>query len=204
MLSVTNIERGDHLNNPYPTGFGPVNVLEGQSREWVVRRFTVDQTSAAMFNLRLIRDGQSHRIVPPGEYTRLCHRQTVVMSDTPAEAHEHTRLYHKAKGRVLFNGLGLGFCLAAILRKPEVEHVTVIEQSSDVIKLVAPSIIDTRVEIIHADALEWRPAKGQRFDCVWHDIWPDICDDNKVQMTKLRRAYARRTDWQDCWSSEYL
>mgnify|MGYP001566944409 CR=1 FL=1 len=127
------------------------------------------------------------------------------MSDTPAEAHEHHRFYHMARGRVLINGLGLGFALAAILRKPEVEHVTVVERSPDVISLVAPTYAtDPRVTITRADAMTWRPPSGTRYGAVWHDIWTTICDDNKPEMTRLRRAYGRRTAWQGCWSEEYM
>lgn len=32
----------------------------------------------------------------------------------------------------------------------------------------------------------------------------DIPEDNKVEMEKLKRSYARRTKWQSCWSAEYL
>ena len=204
-LARINVESGDHLRNPYPLGFEPVTIPESTSNAWSVQRFTVTQKDVALHNLRLIRDGQMRCIVPPGTYTRLVHvGEGVVMSDTPAEAHEHRRLYNIAEGRVLLNGLGLGFALSALLRKPEVEQITIIERSTDVIKLVAPSFTGQRVTIIEADALEWRPKKGVGFNVVWHDIWTDISDDNKVEMTRLRRAYARRCGWQACWSSEYL
>lgn len=204
-LDQIDLKRGDHFRNPYPPGFGPVAVPEGKSGDWKIERYSVTKRDVGLYNLRLIRDGQMRRIVPPGTYTRLIHKgEGVVMSDTPAEAHEHRRLLSMAEGKVLLNGLGLGFAMSAILRKPEVEHVTVIEKASDVIKLVGPTFTSECVEIINADALEWRPKKGQDFNVVWHDIWTDICVDNKPQMTKLRRAYARRCGWQACWSAEYL
>jgi hypothetical protein len=196
----------DLTHNPYPTGFGPVSIPEGESGDWKVVRYTVTETDAMMFNLRLARDGQRRRIVPPGTYTKLIHKgEGVVMSDTPAEGWEHQDLYRQARGKVLLNGLGLGFALSAILAKPQVESVTVIEKAPDVIKLVGPAFAgNPRVKIIEADALTWRPPKGERFDVVWHDIWTTIGHDNKPQMTQLRRAYARKTGWQGCWSAEYL
>lgn len=204
-LDQISVKRSDeYMSNPYPKGFQQVDVPEGTSGEWKVVKYTVTDSDLGIYNLRLIRDGQYQRILPPGSYTRLTQGRETVMSDTPAEAHEHFRLYHAAKGRVLLNGLGLGFGLAAILRKPEVTSVTVIEKSEDVIKLVAPSIKDPRVDIIHADALEWTPPKGVRYDVVWHDIWTNIMNsDDKPTATKLRRKYARKTDWQSCWSEEY-
>jgi len=68
-----------------------------------------------------------------------------------------------------------------------------------VIKLVVPFYKDKRLTIINADALEWKPPKGQRYDFVWHDIWDDICDDNLKEMEKLHRKYSKKTDWQDSW-----
>lgn len=206
-LHEINLDRGDHYRNPYPPGFEPIALPEGESGDWKVVCFTLKEDDVGMFNLRLIRDGMWRRIVPPGIYTKLVHKgEGVVMSDTPAEAHEHRSLYVNAKGSVLVNGLGLGFGISAILRKPEVEHVTVIEKSLDVICLVAPTLEENHhnITIINSNAMSWRPEKGERFDVVWHDIWTTICDDNKEQMTKLRRAYGHRCGWQGCWSQEYV
>lgn len=203
-LHRINLDNGDHYKNDYPKGFVKVDIPEGKSGDWQVQRFTLTKDDVGLQNLRLIRDGMWRRIVPPGTYTRLVCGRDTVMSDTPAEAIEHQHLYARATGSVLLNGLGLGFALKALLTKPDVLHVTVIENSPDVIKLVKPSITDKRVTIIEADALEWRPARGVKFNVVWHDIWNDICEDNKAEMEKLKRSYARRTKWQACWSAEYL
>jgi hypothetical protein len=81
----------------------------------------------------------------------------------------------------------------------QVTHVTVIEKSPDVIKLVGPSFADPRVTIIEADAYTYQPPKGIRYNAVWHDIWDNICGDNTEGMGKLHRKYGRRTDWQDSW-----
>jgi hypothetical protein len=195
---------GSYLRNPYPKGFEKSTIPAGEAGEWRVSKFTVKANDVGLYNLRLIRDGQSRRVVPPGDYTRLTRKGTVVMSDTPAEAHEHSVLYGRAAGSVLLNGLGLGFGLSAILRKPEVTAVTVVEKSADVIKLVAPHIADERLVIINADALEWRPAKGIRYNVVWHDIWDEVLNsDHKPEVSKLRRAYGRLADFQWCWSQEY-
>lgn len=203
-LDQIDLKSDDHLRNPYSVGFEPMAIPEGKSGKWSVERYTVNSREVGLYNLRLIRDGQYRRILPPGIYTRLQHGADTVMSDTPAESHEHARLLRAARGNILLNGLGLGFCLAAILRKPGVDAVTVIEKSADVLTLVQPHITDKRVSIIHADALKWRPAKGIRFDVVWHDIWTNIMNaDDKPTATKLRRLYGPRCDWQSCWSEEY-
>lgn len=30
-------------------------------------------------------------------------------------------------------------------------------------------------------------------------IWDSLCADNLEEMTKLKRRFGRRTDWQGCW-----
>lgn len=204
-LDQIDLKSNQHMVNPYPEGFAPLDTPEGVSGNWKVQRYTVTDKDLGIYNLRLIRDGQYRRILPPGTYTRLLCGSATVMSDTPAEAHEHLRLYRAAKGKILLNGLGLGFCLSAILRKEGVESVTVIEKAPEVIALcAAPYLSDKRVNIIQADALEWRPSTGVKYNVVWHDIWTNVMNsDDKPTATKLRRAYARRTDWQSCWSEEY-
>jgi hypothetical protein len=204
LLSRVDIKNKQHMRNPYPRGFSKVRLPEGTSGDWSIVRYEATEDELSLFNLRLIRDGMYQRIVPPGEYTKLCNGSAVVMSDTPAEAHEHSRLWSHAQGSVLLNGLGLGFALSALLKHKEVSEITVIEKSSDVIALVEPHIRNSRVTVINADAMEWRPKRGSWFDTVWHDIWTNICQDNKQQMTALRRAYARRCGWQSCWSEEYM
>lgn len=54
-----------------------------------------------------------------------------------------------------------------------VEHVTVLENSPDVMKLVAPHMPKDRVTIIEAEAVEWTAKHGHEFDCAWHDVWTD-------------------------------
>jgi spermidine synthase len=127
------------------------------------------------------------------------------MSDTPAELEDMYYFVYHAKGKVLINGLGLGAAVQAVLSKPEVEHVTVIEISEDVIKLVADHYLKRygdRLTIIHADALTWQPPKGQKFDTVWHDIWDSICTDNLEEMGRLHRRYGKRAAWQASWCRE--
>jgi hypothetical protein len=140
------------------------------------------------------------RSVPVGEeFTRLMRGGTLVMSDTPAEMRDHYSAVRFAKGSCLINGLGIGMVLKAILKKPEVTDVTVVEVAQEVIDMVAPHYADPRVTFVCADALTYQPPKGKRFAMVWHDIWDYICGDNLEQMHALHRKYGRRTDWQGSW-----
>ena len=176
-------------------------IPEGQSGNWKVERFSVSKQESQLDAMR----GAFHggRYVPAGTYTALKRGNEVIMSDTPDELRDLWELKRQAKsGHVLIMGLGLGCAVQFVLEHPEVSLVTVIEQSPDVINLVEPTLkafYKDRLEVIQGDALEWKPPKGVRYTAVWHDIWDAICGDNLEQMTKLKRRYGRRTDWQGCW-----
>jgi hypothetical protein len=176
----------------------PVQISEGTLGKWSVMRFSVSEDQAKFTALRAAMKGRVY--VPPGTYTRLeCKGRGTVMSDTPDEMRDHGYAVHAAHGHVLLNGLGIGMVLTNILKKKYVTAVTVVEIDADVIALVGPNYTDPRVTIIHESAFEYAPPKGTRYGAVWHDIWDTICGDNIPQMTKLKRKYGRRADWQGCW-----
>lgn len=177
---------------------GVCEVPDGTKGPWAIETFEVSEQDAMFFNLR----ARGHGHISPGSYKRLKRGRTVVMSNTPMEIRTNREAARAATGRVLINGLGLGVLLRAILKKPDVTYVRVIEVSQDVIDLVAPHFNDPRLEIVCADAMEYRPPKGERFNYVWHDIWNDICSDNLEQMATLARRYGRRTDQQGFWAKD--
>jgi len=173
-----------------------VTVPEGARGPWSVERFTVKDSVVARFR---------ERHFEPGIYTQLHHaRRGLVMSDTPAERYDHSPFVRAAHGDVLISGLGIGMCIGAVLRKPQVSSVTVIEIDPDVIELVGPHYRDDRLTIINADAREWVPEKGRKFGAVWHDIWDSICGDNLPEMHALNRRYGKRAAWKGCWSQDLI
>lgn len=179
----------------------PVDVPPGECGSWKIERFVVGANPEDKFWQFM----EGDRGVPDGEYTRLMRDRKVIMSDTPAEKSDHIEFVKKAKGHVLINGLGLGMCLNAVLRKPDVDRVTVIELFEDVTTLSGPHYAtDPRVEIINCSAFSYQPPKGVRYGAVWHDIWDDLCTDNLVEMSRLHRKYGRRADWQGSWGRDIL
>lgn len=134
-----------------------VNIPEGKSGDWEVKKFTVSEDDAKWDALRSI--GRGGRYTPTGTYTSLTRNGQVIMSDTPNEIQDHLEFIRRAKGKVLINGLGLGMVLKAVLDKSEVEYVTVIEKSPHVISLVAPYFqvnYENKVKIIWADAYTYK------------------------------------------------
>lgn len=174
----------------------------GKSGDWSIEKFTVKEGSAKLHQLQCLFSGQGARGIDPGDYTRLvCKGRGVIMSDTPAECRDFSYFVREAHGSVLVNGLGLGCVVQALLDKPDVTDVTVIEIEQDVIDLVAPHLRNPRLTVIRADAYEWKPPPGRTWDFCWHDIWDDICTDNLPLMAKLHRKYARRCHVrQDSWA----
>jgi hypothetical protein len=113
-------------------------------------------------------------------------------------------------GEILITGLGLGLVVESIFRLPgsPVRHATIVEQSADVISLVAPHLqakYPGRIEVVHADAFAWTPPTGRRFSIGWHDIWPNPwaseCAD---EMGYLESRYRPWCDWQGSWAREYV
>ena len=173
------------------------SVPEGKSGIWEVKKFEVEKDLCL---LRMMRDGRG---TVPGMYTRLSRNGKVIMSDTDAEFGDLYHFLRLVKGRVLIHGLGLGIALQGALLK-DVTHVDVVEQSEDVIKLVAPHFTDERVNIIQGDCFEHKWNRETKWDIVWHDIWDDLCGDNLPEMSTLKRKFGRRCEWQGCWGEEVI
>ena len=177
-----------------------VSVPEGTSGKWKIIKFSVNKDQAKFANLR----ANTYRDeIIPGDYTRLTCDQTTVMSDTPMEIRSNRWIMDYASGKILMNGLGIGMVLQALLRRDNVEHVTIIEKYQDVINLVESHYRsmfgNDRFKIIHADALEYKHPKDTRFDYAYHDIWTYICGDNYREMKKLHRKCGRIANAQMSW-----
>lgn len=183
-----------------------VTTPDGRCGPWSIESFEINEQDATSFNLRMAIKGMPpHHFATPGKYKKLMHKDRgVVMSNTPMEVRTNMAFIKLAKGHVLINGLGLGMVLHALMDKPQVTKVTVIEIDLDVIALTAPHfrehITSGRLHIINADCFKHVPPKGEMYDVVWHDIWDTINDENLFEMKRLRLKYAKRTKRQLCWA----
>lgn len=143
-----------------------------------------------------------HEEFEGGVIARLVIGGVVWMGDSLAEYLDHAEVLERAHGRVLVNGLGLGCVVKAMLAKPEVESVEVVELNRDVIELIGPFYADPRVKVIHADAFMqagygW--AAGDSWDVVWTDIlagW-HVTDDAKMEL--IESMYESRCGWHGIW-----
>ena len=180
--------------------YGDVIVPNGESNGWKIS----DRTVTPLESMMSSRHGSIY-YCPEGTYKTLTHGWDCVMSNTPMELRTQLPFIRAAKGKVHINGLGLGVVLLGVLIKPEVESVTVVEYSEDVLNLVAPSFAQfPNLTIIHDDALTYKPPARIKYGAVWHDIWNGVCADNLNDMKLLHRRWGRKTDWQGSWSRDMI
>lgn len=169
----------------------------------VLDHFEINEDSG----FRPIRDG-----IPHGRYARLREGNVLWMTDTPFEHRTNYGVVYESRGRVLIGGLGLGMVLLSIARKPEVSSVVVVERSADIIETVWPQIrsalgrrLARNVTVVHGDIWEWRPAREDRFDTMYFDIWADVTTDSLAadgwvghwcrDILRDRRTRERRLGW---------
>ena len=180
-------------------------VPEGRVGDAAVEHFEVDQAAARWSSVR-----DRAFAVREGRYARLTIKGHLWMSDTTMERRSNFGVVQAAHGRVLIAGLGLGMLLKPILENPKVTEVVVIEKFADVIALIAPHFDSPKLKVILGDIYEWRPAKGEVFNTIYFDIWPDVTTDSLADINKLHRAFARYKDkddmrvWMDSWMSDHL
>ena len=164
-----------------------------------IERYAVDEHGSTMSAIR-------REYVPVGNYTRLYVNGILMMSNTPMEKRTNRDVIRFSHGKVLIAGLGIGMILMEILDKKEVESVTVIEKYKDVINLVASSFDSPKLKIILADIMEWKPQKGQTFDTIYFDIWPDVCTDNldEIKTLHLKARYWKNKNNPYAWVNSWM
>lgn len=184
---------------------------EGEHGEAKVVHIQISKDDVAFSRIRAIQHGRNE-LVSAGRFAQLKVDGSLVMSDTDMERRSNWEVLHEAKGDVLIAGLGLGMILYPILQKGEVKKVEVIEKSQDVIDLVGPTVrkwrgAKSKLSIIQADALGWKPPKGQKWDTIYFDIWSEISTENLDEISMLHKRFARRKNtggWMGSWMQEQL
>lgn len=143
----------------------------------------------------------------PGTYIKLVGKGNgIMMSDTPMEIRTNREFIEKAHGDVLIAGLGMGLVLLSIQRKKEVETITVIEKSRELVEFIVPHLpLTHKIEIRFGNIFEWLPNDGEKFDTIYFDIWDEIDGDNypetKVLHKRFRKYLNKESNhcWMDSW-----
>lgn len=119
---------------------GVLKIPEGKSG-----RFEVNQvharagTKMRSGTLRTALYGQESETLvfdEPTVWHELSEKGSVWMTDYPIEQRQMDDLIARASGRVLVGGLGLGYAVVALARRPRVREIVVVERSRDVANLV--------------------------------------------------------------------
>jgi hypothetical protein len=118
--------------------------------------------------------------------------EEVIMSDAPMEYYSMWELVARTRGpKVLLGGLGLGILANLLASRPDIEEITVIEISPEIIQMVKP-YLHPKVRVVRGDFLN-PPSEicNEHFDTVICDIYTkegqeELFEDAKAIM-------------EDCW-----
>ena len=141
------------------------------------------------------------RDIYAGDFVRLHVNGQLAMSDSGGERASSREVVREAHSKVLIAGLGLGMILTAIVPKPEVKKVVVVEISQDVINLVEPHIrnylgkFSSKLEIVCSDIYNYIPI--EKFNTIFFDIWGNYSGDTYEDTKKLHHQFQRHLDRTD-------
>lgn len=124
-------------------------------------------------------------LVRPHEVWGLFKEKVLWMSMLPLERESLVFQCQAARGHTVIMGLGMGFLLYNVLRKPEVTRVTVIEKDREVIEFfdIMSSAREwvgiDKLHIVQSDAELWRPTLP--VDVLLVDIWRTFAAEKRIQ-----------------------
>lgn len=96
------------------------------------------------------------------------------MVDDPPHLWSMQDYARNSAGRVLVAGLGLGLVVHELLNNIDVDYITVVEKSKDVIDLISPLLPkaeNVKFEIINDDFYVFINETNKRFDRIIIDLW---------------------------------
>ena len=185
-------------------------IPEGISNQYTIEHYEISKKQADMYRLRSMMGGDINgTMVEAGKYCRLMYvngYRTIVMSDTGGERRSNLDVVENSTGDILIGGLGIGMVVCGIVTKPEVNSITIIEKSPDVITLVKEPLLkylgdlSHKVTIIQSDIFEYKPT--QKYNTIYFDIWNNISGDEYPETKTLHKQYRKyliKGGWMDSW-----
>lgn len=183
--SVQILDRERYENNPYYQNIRLENIKDGS---WEIKWEEYKPYQAVISgDMMLLED---FREVPPLGFFPESFRFPAIleggnewMTLTPVDLDTCDEAIAEAKGKVVTFGLGLGYYAYMASEKSEVESVTVVELSEEVIALFKKHILPQmpnrdKIKIVNCDAFEYAekimPSEG--FDLAFVDTWRDASD----------------------------
>jgi hypothetical protein len=119
----------------------------------------------------------------------------LLAQDSPAEQLANRQVVSEAFGDVLIAGLGIGMTTVAILQKPTVRTVTVVESDAEVLRVVGDVLkklpdAQRKLGFVHADITEWKPYK-RKWSTIWFDIWSSVDEETIPMINFLHKKYQK-------------
>lgn len=180
LLDVTKYE-----NDPY---YKTIKLSNVKDDDWEIRNEEYKAYRGVICDDMIIYD--DFREVPPlGFFTSDFSFPAILeggnewMTLTPVDIDTCQDAINAASGRVVTFGLGLGYYAFMASEKEDVDEVTVVELSSQVIKLFKEHILPQipnrhKIKIVNMDAFEYaeKIMPSEHFDLAFVDTWRDASD----------------------------
>lgn len=183
--SVRLLDRKKYENNPYYKSIRLSDIKDGN---WEIRtEIYAPYRGVICGDMKIFED--MRELPPLGFFTEEFSFPAILeggnewMTLTPVDLDTCEEAIQAAHGRVVTFGLGLGYYAYMVSEKEEVESVTVVELSPDVIRLFENHILPQmpnrhKIKIVNADAFEYaeRVMPNEAFDLAFVDTWRDASD----------------------------
>ena len=183
--SVRLLNKEKYEKNPYYQNIKLDNLKDG---DWEIKWEEYAPYRAVICDDMIINSDYSE-IPPLGFFEEVFRFPAVLeggnewMTLTPVDLDTCDEAIAEARGRVVTFGLGLGYYAYMVSEKAEVESITVVEKSPDVIRLFEEHILPQfpnkeKVKVVMADAFEYaeKIMPSERFDLAFVDTWRDASD----------------------------
>lgn len=183
--SVRVMDAEKYRNNPY---YKNIRIPEIKKGRWELKREKYPAYRGVIANDMIIA-GSFREIAPLGffkedfEFPAVLEDGNEWMTLTPVDLDTSDEAIERAHGKVVTFGLGLGYYAYMVSEKENVESVTVVEKSADVIALFKEYILPQfshpeKVRIVNADAFEYaeNTMPAEEFDVAFVDTWRDASD----------------------------
>lgn len=183
--SVRRLDAKRYEENPY---YKNIRIPETGDGKWEFKYESYKPYRGVIAGDMMLLDG--YRELAPLGYFEREFRFPAVLEDsnewmtlTPVDLDTCEEAIAEAHGRVVTFGLGLGYYAYMVSEKEDVESITVVERSPEVIDLFKKHILPqfsyaNKVKIVNADAFEYAESvmPSEDFDLAFVDTWRDASD----------------------------
>ena len=183
--SVRILDAKRYTENKYYKNIKIDNIKDGR---WELRRESYAPYRAVICG-DIVFNPDFSEIPPLGFFDEEFHFPAVLedgnewMTLTPVDLDTCDEAIERARGNVVTFGLGLGYYAYMVSEKADVESITVIEKSEDVIRLFKSRILPQfshpeKVRVICADAFEYaeKDMPKENYNFAFVDTWRDASD----------------------------